>query len=144
MGLLSHIQFFLTQQKVTTQAEVIEIEIHLEDTPGRVEMSTSLTKVKLQLTNLTMQLQDIAKEKLVRTYNVQRVEQRLTIETSVLCWEIIWRKVRQIHFRLGLRQNGVVFVESGDIYHVVARNWRNISRHIILCSMNSKNPWGMI
>jgi hypothetical protein len=65
VGLLFHIRFFLTQQKVTTQAEVIEIEIHLEDTPGRVEMSTGLTQVKLQLTNLTMQLQDMAKTKVM-------------------------------------------------------------------------------
>jgi len=129
---------------VTNQKEVVDIEMRLEATLGRGEISSGLVQVQFHLANLTMQLQDIAKEKLVRTYNVQRVEQRLTIETSVLCWEIIWRKVRQIHFRLGLRQNGVVFVESGDVYHVVSRNWRNIRRHIILCSMNSKNPWGMI
>jgi hypothetical protein len=37
-----------------TQVEVIEIEIHLEATLGGVEMSTGLTQLKLQLTNLTM------------------------------------------------------------------------------------------
>jgi hypothetical protein len=91
-----------------------------------------------------MQLQDIAKEKVVRTYGVQCVDHRLTIETSVLCWEIIWRKVCQIHFQLGLRQNGVIFLESGDIYHVATKKWRNITRHIILCSVNYANPLGMI
>jgi hypothetical protein len=41
VGLLPHIIVLLTQQKMMTQAEVIEIAMHLETTIGEVETSTS-------------------------------------------------------------------------------------------------------
>jgi hypothetical protein len=47
-------------------------------------------------------------------------------------------------FPLGLRQNGAIFVDSGDIYHPTSQHWRNIRRLIILHSVNSANPWGMM
>jgi hypothetical protein len=44
-----------------TQAEVMEIAMHLEATPGGGETSVGLVQVQYQLANLTMQLQDMDK-----------------------------------------------------------------------------------
>jgi hypothetical protein len=67
----------LTQQKVTTQEEVVEIAMHLEATLGGGETSTGLAQVQSQLANLTMQLQDMEKEKVVHSmYGVQHVDQK--------------------------------------------------------------------
>jgi hypothetical protein len=55
---------------VTNQKEVVEIEIRLEATLGGGEISSSLVQVQFHLANLTMQSQDISKEKVVRTYDV--------------------------------------------------------------------------
>jgi hypothetical protein len=63
MGLLPHIEVILTQQKVMTQTEVVEITLCLEATPGGAETSTGLVQVQSQLDNLKMQLQDIVNTK---------------------------------------------------------------------------------
>jgi hypothetical protein len=56
VGFLPHIRVPLTQQKVTTQAEAVEITMHLEATPGGTETSVGLAQVQSQLANLTIQL----------------------------------------------------------------------------------------
>jgi hypothetical protein len=63
VGLLSHIQFPFTEQKVRTQAEVVEITMCLEATPGGVKTSEVLAQVQSQVSNLNMQPQDMAKTK---------------------------------------------------------------------------------
>jgi hypothetical protein len=52
--------------KVTTQAEVVEITMRLESTPGGAEISVGLAQVQSQLAKLTIQLQDMAKYKVVQ------------------------------------------------------------------------------
>jgi hypothetical protein len=42
--------------------------MHLEATPGGGETSTGMAQVQSQLTNLTMQLQDMAKAKVVHEH----------------------------------------------------------------------------
>jgi hypothetical protein len=56
VGLLLHIRVSLTQQKVTTQVEAVEIAMCLEATPGDADTSVGLVQVHSQLANLTMQL----------------------------------------------------------------------------------------
>jgi hypothetical protein len=53
---------------VTTQAEVVEIVMHLEAMPGGGETSTGLAQVQSQLANMTMQLQDMEKMKVVHEH----------------------------------------------------------------------------
>jgi hypothetical protein len=48
------------------QAVVVEIVMHLEATPESGETLAGLVQVQYQLTNLTIQLQDMAKAKLVQ------------------------------------------------------------------------------
>jgi hypothetical protein len=84
-GLLPHIHISLTQQKVTTQVEAMEIVMHLEAMPGGGETSVGMAQVQSHLTNLTMQLQDMAKAKVVhRMCGVLCVTQKVTIGMSVL------------------------------------------------------------
>jgi hypothetical protein len=51
--LLPHIQFSLTQHKVTTQAKAVEILMCLEATPKGGETLESLAQVQSHLANLT-------------------------------------------------------------------------------------------
>jgi hypothetical protein len=54
VGLLPHIRVPLTQQKVMTQVEAMEIAMRLEATPRGGETLVGLAQVQSQLTNLTM------------------------------------------------------------------------------------------
>jgi hypothetical protein len=67
-GLLPHIQVPLTQQKVTTQVEAWRLQctwrLHQEGQRHR----QGLAQVQSQLANLTMQLQDMAKEKVMHEH----------------------------------------------------------------------------
>jgi hypothetical protein len=65
VGILPHIQVPLTQQKVMTQVEAMEIAMHLEATPRGGDTSIGLAQVQSHLANLTMELQDMAKAKVV-------------------------------------------------------------------------------
>jgi hypothetical protein len=67
-GFLPHIRVPLTQQKVMTQAEAVEITMRLEATPGGTETSIRLAQVQSQLANLTIQLQDMAKTKVMHEH----------------------------------------------------------------------------
>jgi hypothetical protein len=49
-------------------AEAIKITMCFEATPKGVETSTGLVQVQLQLSNLTIELQDMAKEKVVHEH----------------------------------------------------------------------------
>jgi hypothetical protein len=51
-----------------TQMEVVEIAMHLESMIGGNKMSVELVHVQSQLANLTMQLHDMAKAKVVYEY----------------------------------------------------------------------------
>jgi hypothetical protein len=76
----------LTQQKVMTQAEAVEIAMHLEATPGGAETSTGLVQVQSQLANLMMQLQDMAKIKsCMSMYGVPHVAQKGHHRDEVPC-----------------------------------------------------------
>lgn len=50
------------------------------------------------------------------------------VPVNVPHWEIIWRLMRRIHFRLGLRLNCVIFADNGDISYPIAQHWRNMKR----------------
>jgi len=64
-ALLPHIRIPLTQQKVVTQAEALEIAMKLEASPIG-ETGIRMAQIQNQLTNLTIQLQDMKKGKEVR------------------------------------------------------------------------------
>lgn len=68
-GLLPHIWIPLTQPKISTQAEALEIAMHLESIGGFVEPSSGLVQVQNQQATLTNQLREMSKGKAVR-YNV--------------------------------------------------------------------------
>lgn len=55
-NLLLHIKIPLTQQKVTTKFEGLEIAMRLKSTPVGVENSTTMVQVQSQLAELTLQL----------------------------------------------------------------------------------------
>lgn len=62
---LPHIKLPLMQQKITLQAEALEIAMKLEPSPI-AEVSVGMTQIQNQLAQLTLQLQNIKKRKEVR------------------------------------------------------------------------------
>jgi Tfp pilus assembly protein PilN len=112
--LLPHIQFLLTEQKVMTQVEVVEIVMHLEDTPRGIEKSVGLAQVQLQLANQMIQLQDMANTKVIHEHvwcTTCRYEDHHQDECPVLP-----NYVASVHFHLE-NQNGVRYVNSGSMCH---------------------------
>ena len=64
-ALLLHMQVPLTQQRITTQVEALEIAMKLEASPIG-ETGIGMAQIQNQLANLTLQLQDMKKRKEVR------------------------------------------------------------------------------
>jgi hypothetical protein len=60
--LLPHIRVPLMQQKIASQSEALEISMKLESTPMG-ESSSCMSKILNQLTNLSLQVEDIKKDK---------------------------------------------------------------------------------
>jgi hypothetical protein len=61
-ALLPHIIFTLMQQKITSQAEALEIAMKLESTPMG-ESSSGMSQILSQLTSLSLQVEDMKKDK---------------------------------------------------------------------------------
>jgi hypothetical protein len=61
-SLLPHIRVPLMQQKVALQAEALEITMKLESTPMR-ESSSGMSQILSHLTNLSLQVEDMKKDK---------------------------------------------------------------------------------
>ena len=59
-ALVPHIRMPLTQQKIATQSEELEIAMKLEASPVD-EIGVGMNQIQLQLANLMIQLQDIKK-----------------------------------------------------------------------------------
>ena len=64
-SLVPHIHILLMQQKIASQAEALEIMMKLEASPID-KIRIGMNQIQLQLANLTIQFQDIKKEKEVR------------------------------------------------------------------------------
>ena len=60
--LVPHIRKLLMQQKIATQSEALEITMKLEASPIG-ETAVEMNQIQEQLANLTLQLQDIKKDK---------------------------------------------------------------------------------
>jgi len=64
-ALLPHIRVPLTQHRITSQGEALEIAMKLEASPIG-ETGVGMAQIQKQLANLTLQLHDIKKGKEVR------------------------------------------------------------------------------
>ena len=62
VALVRNIRQSLMQQNITTWSEALEMAMKLEDSPIR-KTTVGMNQIKAQLENLTLQLQDIKKEK---------------------------------------------------------------------------------
>jgi hypothetical protein len=113
-----------------TQAEEVEIVMRLEATLGGTETSTRLVQVQSQLANLTIQIPDMAKTKVVH--------ENIWYTTFLSVWnhrdecpsfQIMWKLVHRVHFHQD-NHNGMRFASSGAIFHLTIPNYRNIRQQI--------------
>jgi hypothetical protein len=123
----------------------MEIVMHLEATPGGGETSTGMAQVQSQLTNITMQLQDMAKAKVVHEHvwcTMCHIEGHHRNECPTL--GIHGDRVHQIHFQLDLRPSGVIFADNGDIYLPMPNTTKISKDYTYSIFVSSANPWGMM
>jgi hypothetical protein len=62
VSLLPHIRVPLMQQKISSQAEALEIAMKLESTPMG-ESNSGMSQILSQLTSLSLQVEDMKKDK---------------------------------------------------------------------------------
>jgi hypothetical protein len=111
--------------------------MRLEATPGGAETSAGLAQVQSQLANLTIQLQDMAKAKVMcmNMCGALHVIQKGIDEMSARSFQIMWRQAHQVHFHLD-SQNGVKYVDSGAMCHPASPPYRSIKQQITPPSVN--------